>query len=142
MKFIIPFLILVLSACSHSEKHTDVMRLIEQAAEVAPEGVEGEFFVHIQATGQQKLHVFLNTQLDYRDRRNLTIDIAPKAVKQLYEIYDESPHTYLLDKNIIVKGLAQQVKIYIFVDGKKLSKYYYQTHIRVNSPEQIVVVDK
>ena len=146
MKYFLLLSILVLSACTASPRatlnpaSTDVMRLIEQTAENAPKGVKGTFQFTIKASALLHSAVYLNTELDYRDRRSITIELHPKIISEFAEKYGTSPKGYLLNKNIEVTGIAKQVKIWFFSNGKRTEKYYFQTHIKVRSLNQIKVL--
>lgn len=112
---------------------------IQLAAEAAPGGVRGVFALQVQATGTQDGYTYLNSELDYRDQRNLTIEIAPGAAGQLETRLGAHPLVALKGKRILVNGVAARTKILFFADGKPTDKYYYQTHIQVTDPTQIVV---
>ncbi|MFT4994058.1 MAG: hypothetical protein ACI965_001080 [Paraglaciecola sp.] len=57
------------------------MQAIEKAAEAAPKAIEGFFEVHIKAIGKPHEVVYLNSEIDYRDPRNISIAIHPKVVE-------------------------------------------------------------
>jgi hypothetical protein len=146
MKYLLLLSVLVLSACSTTSKIssysglTDTMRLIEKTEMNAPNGVKGSFKFQIKATGQQRNNIYLNTELDYRDRRSITISIHDKAIIDFTKKYGSSPDIFLINKNIEVMGKAKRTKIWFFSNGKKTEKYYFQTHIRITSINQINVL--
>lgn len=146
MKSLIIAAVLVLSACSSTTEFTttsastDVMRLIEQTAVNTPKGVTGTFQFSIKASGIERNIVYLNTELDYRDRRSITVALPPKVVKAFINQYGSSPDLYLVNKNIEVTGEAKQIKVWFFSNGKRTTKYYFQTHIRVTSIKKIKVL--
>lgn len=146
MKYFLLLSILVLSACTATSEvtsksaSTDVMRLIEKTAENAPKGVIGTFQLSIKASGIERKVVYLNTELDYRDRRNITIALHPKTIDAFTKKYGSSPEVYFINKNIEVTGEAKQMKIWFASNGKRSQKYYFQTHIRVYSINQIKVL--
>ncbi len=146
MKYLILLLILFLSACTSTHEltsssgSTDVMRLIEKTAMNAPKGIKGTFQFSIKASGSVRQVTYLNTELDYRDRRNITVALHPKTIAALTKKYGFAPETYFIDKNIEVTGEAKQIKIWFFSQGKRTNKYYFQTHIRVSSLNQIKVL--
>jgi hypothetical protein len=149
MKCFLLLSILVLSACtttpevaSHSHSaSTDVMQLIEQTAVNAPKGVKGTFQFLIKASGVERKVVYLNTELDYRDRRCITVALHPKIIAAFTQKYGSSPKAYFINKNIEVTGEVKQMKIWFISNGKKTKKYYFQTHIRVKSINQIKVLN-
>ncbi|MBK9495508.1 MAG: hypothetical protein IT475_05195 [Aquimonas sp.] len=112
---------------------------IFMAASAAPAGVEGVFAMRVQATGAQGQLTYLNSEQDYRDQRNLTVAIAPEAVRQLTERFGEHPRISLRDKDIRVRGSAVRTTIRFYANGKPTAKYYYQTHVNVTDAGQIEV---
>jgi hypothetical protein len=117
------------------------MHAIERASEAAPKGIKGFFELHVKATGKPHKVVFLNSEVDYRDPRNISIAIHPKVLKPFKDKYGDVPEDYLKDKKIIVYGEARRVKISFGCNGQsKENEYYYQTHVRVGSLSQIHIV--
>jgi hypothetical protein len=140
-------LIATLSGCSSTTGPTDIstyispMQAIEKAAEAAPKGIKGFFKVHVKAIGKPHGVLFLNSELDYRDPRNISIAIHPKVFEPFEEKYGEVADVYLKGKKIIVYGEARRVKISFGCNGQRSeNEYYYQTHVRVGSLSQIYIV--
>lgn len=106
----------------------------------APNAVEGSFKFKIKASGVKRGEVFLNTELDYRDRRSITVTIAPGVASALLEKYGATPETFFVNKTVAVTGEAKRVKIYFISNGMLTDKYYFQTHINVPSIDNITVV--
>ncbi len=146
MKYLIMLSILFLSACGTTpevalkSQSTDVIQLIEKAERRYPEGVRGTFQLPIKASGTQRGMVYLNTDLDYRDPKNITVALFPATIDAFAETYGASPDSYFIDKTIEVTGKVERIKIYTYKNGKRTKKYYFQTHIKVNSIEQIKVL--
>lgn len=113
---------------------------IVRAADSAPRPVPGIFAMRVAATGRQSGRLYLNSERDYRDQRNLTIDIDPQVIPVLQKRYGASPDIYFRGKWIEVRGLAQRTKIDFLAYGRPTSKYYYQTHVRVADADQIITV--
>lgn len=109
------------------------------AAEAAPASVKGSFLMTVQATGVDRNLSYLNSELDYRDQRNLTIAISPEATQQLALRFGASPLVALKGKEIMVRGAATRARIDITNSGKATGKYYYQTHVYVGNADQITV---
>ena len=109
------------------------------AASAAPRSVDGVFAMRVQATGIQGQLTYLNSELDYRDQRNLTVTITPDAARQLAERFGDHPRISLKDKNIRVRGSAIRTTIRFYANGKPARKYYYQTHVNVTDAGQIEV---
>ena len=151
MKYLYLIIVVFVSGCSSlSKKETNTMDLIEEVSLVAQKanlvnqkdkGVEGEFVFIIKAAGQQRNRVFLNTQLDYRDRRNITLALSKKVSKYIKKAHSQSPLDFFINKQVLVKGIANRVKIWFFSKGIRTEKYYYQIHININDPEQIKVIE-
>jgi PBP1b-binding outer membrane lipoprotein LpoB len=80
-------LLLILTACNNYSKKTEQyispIRAVELAAIAAPETYSGVFEMTVQAGKSRERMTFLNSELDYRDQRNLTIALRPAAMKQL-----------------------------------------------------------
>ena len=93
----------------------------------------------VQATGTQDGQVYLNSELDYRDQRNLTVALSPIAAMHLHARLGADLLIALKGRDIVVTGAARRVQIFFFADGRRSDKYYYQTHVNVTSAEQVVV---
>ena len=145
MKLVLLGLLLVMVGCTSTPQpsiYTNTMDVISQAADLAPEGVYGEFTFYIQASGEQRGAVYLNTELDYRDQRNVTVALHPKILSQLKNEYGDSPKAFFVGKSVSVEGYAQRVRIAFLAKGRPTGKYYYQTHIRVTDIAKIKLLDE
>lgn len=100
MKTVLISLVLFLVGCSSTNitansnralAYSDTMEMIRMAAESAPKGVEGEYTLKIEASGRQRGVLYLNTELDYRDQRNITVSIKPEVAVQLSQQYGQDP---------------------------------------------------
>ena len=114
---------------------------IVAAADAAPRSVPGVFAMHVTTTGRIDGRVFLNSEADYRDQRNLTVAIAPRAAQALAQRYGAAPDAYFRGRNIEVRGAARRERI-DFTDDRHqpTGLYYYQTHVAVTEADQISVV--
>jgi len=110
------------------------------AAKVAPDGVQGLFALEVRATGHLDSKVYLNSETDYRDQRNLTIAIGPLVAADLKLRYGAEPEVFFKGKHVVVSGIAERVRIDFAVNGVVTEKYYYQTHVNVSSAHQIQIV--
>lgn len=150
MKFVIFVLALILAGCSVTAKHptssefvsiSDTMEIIRNAAASAPEGVMGEYVLSIKAAGKQGPVVYLNTEFDYRDQRNVSVALHPKLIPQLEAQYGVKAEEFFIGKTIRVKGNAHRARIdFIDAQRKPSGKYYFQTHIRIVNLTQIEVM--
>jgi hypothetical protein len=110
------------------------------AAEAAPAGIRGVFLVRVQATGREGERVYLNSELDYRDQRNMTVNIEPIAARPLARLHGAPADIFFRGRVIEVDGVARRVRIDFVDKGGPTGKYYYQTHVFVSNPAQIRIV--
>jgi len=137
---ILVLLLLIISGCeSTSTESVQPGQAVLLAAEAAPKGVPGVFVLQVQSTGEQGSFTYLNSELDYRDQRNLTVAITPAASRQLEGQLGAHPLIAFKGKRILVNGVATRTKIVFSANGKATDKYYFQTHVRVTDPAQITV---
>lgn len=110
---------------------------IQRAAYAAPKSVYGLFWLRVQAVGSIGDEVYLNSERDYRDQRNITIVIRPAVARALEKTYGRNLQKVFLHQGLLVRGAARRVTIYFTCEGRPSSKYYYQTHIDVTDPAQV-----
>jgi len=110
-------------------------------AAMSRRSVPGVFEIRVRATGRQDGLLYLNSELDYRDQRSLTVAITPMAERALKDRFGPDLESALMGKRIQVTGAAQRVTIWFYCDGKRTEKYYFQTHVPVSNAEQIKVVE-
>lgn len=145
MKIIGLLFVFFLSGCASlpaQNSYSDTMDIIEAAATAAPAGVEGVYRFNVKATGHQRGYVYLNTELDYRDQRCITIAITPSVAKAFAKRFGSSPEAYFVNKSIQVTGEAKRKRIDFYSKGRLTDLYYYQTHIRVSDPGQIKLLNE
>lgn len=135
---------LTFSACSVKFNSTQVINnltardAIELSEAAAPEGVPGYYSLLIKAHGKQRDTLYLNTQLDYRDRRNVSL-VFSKHIQQAFLKETGQPIEHaLLNQSVLINGHAQREKIWFYKAGMRSEKYYFQTHIRINDLSQII----
>lgn len=97
----------------------------------------GIYALSVQGTGRQAGRVFLNSEPDYREPLNLTIDFTPEAVQAFSKVYGAAPDVALEGRAIEVRGYARKVKIAFRANGIDTGKFYYQTHVTVDDPAQV-----
>jgi hypothetical protein len=108
------------------------------AADAAPRPLPGYFVMFVRRTGREGEQVYLNSESDYRDQRNLTISIDPVAVRDLARRYGAPPDEYLRGRLIVVSRAARRTRIDIFGDGgRRTDLYYFQTQVAVRRADQI-----
>ncbi|MGY0800179.1 hypothetical protein ACW7G0_14165 [Lysobacter sp. A286] len=142
---VIPLIVALAVGCTSSPPKSDSAHWVApaqavQLAAASPRlGVKGVFSMTVKATGKTD-RVHLNSELDYRDQRNLSIAVERRAAEELAIQLGEPPERALKGKQIIVTGTAKRTKIVFFADGKPTDKYYYQTHVAVTRASQIQVL--
>lgn len=118
------------------------MQAIERAAAVAPGGVRGVFEMEVRATGKSRLGpTYLNSEADFRDPRCLTIVVPRALLTTLTGKFGAAPATWFKDKRIRVEGIARRERIDFTAHGRPTGKYYYQTHVQLESADDIAVID-
>lgn len=108
------------------------------AADAAPRPLPGYFVMFVRRTGREEDRVYLNSEADYRDQRNLTISIDPAAVRELAGRYGMAPDEYLRGRLIVVAGAARRTRIDFIDHGdRSTGLYYFQTQVPVHYADQI-----
>lgn len=115
--------------------------VIQMAAEAAPQSIRGPFVVRIQAAGTQSGNTYLNTELDYRDQRNLTIAMNAAVARELEQRLGEDPKTALIGQQLRIEGRARRVRIVFNCGGMPTQSYYYQTHVDLLDADRLVLLD-
>ncbi|WP_152998862.1 hypothetical protein [Sphingopyxis sp. H115] len=115
---------------------------VTYASYLAPKAaIAGTFRMEVKAVGEQRGFYYLNSETDYRDRNCLTIAMPARVMAELTggEGLDAAEKA-LKGRVVVVRGVAERVKIGFFdEDGKATDKYYYQIQIRIGRPDQIAV---
>ncbi len=136
--------IILMAACSSvptdSRGWIEPMEAIRAANEDPAHGVRGDFIITVKAMAALENHAYLNSELDYRDQRNLTIRMPLSMVPRLEEQLGVK-FGHLKNRRLVVSGVARRVRIDFIDDGGPTGKYYYQTHVHVNHPSQIRFAD-
>lgn len=117
------------------------LEAIRSAATAAPRGVPGVYGFRVQAAGRQDGNIYLNSELDYRDQRNLTVAIRPSAFDGLRARLGGEPDAVLIGREVTVEGEARRVRIRFTSAGSDTGLYYYQTHVDVTRAEQLRVTE-
>jgi hypothetical protein len=112
---------------------------VMNAAAVAPRGVTAIFEMPVRAVGRSTGKLHLNSERDYRDQRNLSILVSPVVERALSERLGEPLENRLVGATIAVRGTAYRVRIDFFEDGRPTGKYYYQTHVRLETADDLTV---
>ncbi|MEZ5497064.1 MAG: hypothetical protein R3F25_09575 [Gammaproteobacteria bacterium] len=131
----------LLSDCSYLESSGDVfispLNAIQLTSESESNSQIGEFQMQVKSIDNFQRMTFLNSELDSKDQRNLTIAIRPRAVQQLTKKYGDKLQEQLLNSEIKVSGEAKRQKIWVLHKNSNTGQYYYQTKVFVKSADQI-----
>jgi hypothetical protein len=112
---------------------------VMKAADAAPRPVYGVFELRVSRAEQVGPNYFLNSEKDYRDQRNLSISIGPRALATLRTKHGDDLRAALMGKTIRVLGSARRVKVDFYSYGKRTDKYYFQTHVPIADARQIEI---
>ncbi|MCF2859512.1 hypothetical protein L1286_18665 [Pseudoalteromonas sp. SMS1] len=137
MKYLVLVSTLLLGACSSTFNLQQNVDLIAAVAGSASSSVYGTYQFEVKASGKLNGKVYLNTEDDYRDSQSISIALSPEFVKAFIRDKGLSPKVYFLSKKIEVTGEVQRIKVNLYSGGQKTGKYYYQTHVIVNTLDQI-----
>ena len=113
---------------------------IEKAADAAPHGVVAVYDMPVRRAEFDRGTLYLNSESDYRDQRNLTISIPARAMQRLRNAYGKDLESRLKGQRILVLGKARRVRIDFTTNGRPTGKYYYQTHVLLTDPGQLKII--
>ena len=120
------------------EAATSPRDAIWTAAQAEGRPVTGCFELTVQAIGDDRDGVYLNSERDYRDPRNVTIRLSRGAARDLRDaIGGATLGDALVGRTLVVRGSVVRQRILFTGDGRPTGKYYYQTHVRVGDVRQI-----
>lgn len=139
---------LLLSACQTTSLSPNLaaapgmsaQQAVMAAADAAPRGVPGHFALVVKRAEMVGPRLFLNSEEDYRDQRNLSVAIQPHALPALRDRLGKDLRAALVGRDVRVRGVARRTRIDFTNNGRPTGKYYFQTHVAVDSANQISVV--
>ncbi len=112
------------------------------AADSAPRGHLGRFAFTVRALGWDRGRLYLNSEEDYRDPRNLSVSIPPEVAKAMITRLGGNEQESLVGKTVIVTGRATRTRVELIAeDGKRTSKYYYQTQVPIFVEHDVVLIN-
>ncbi len=103
--------------------------------------VKGVFEFTIRASGKEKNKGYLNSNLNYRTKYNLTIVLSKHIRKRLTEKYGKDPLDFFIGKKVRVKGEAKKAKIHKIENKKVTNLVYFQSHIVLDTIKNIEIVE-
>jgi hypothetical protein len=110
------------------------------AAAEHPDGITGVFRFVVRRTDHQDGFLYVDSERDYRDPRCLVLEVPPLVEQELMRNLGTDSISTLVGKTVRVSGTAKRVTIWIFVNGLKSDKYYYQTHIPIRDLSQLEIL--
>ncbi|XOV80828.1 MAG: DUF2059 domain-containing protein [Aestuariibacter sp.] len=116
------------------------MQAIEYSEIYAKTGYEGTFGFNVKRANlyPEDNILYLNSEKDYRDRRNITVKFHPDILPELRTKFGYDVEEFFVGKDILVQGIAKRIPIKIKLINDKTANYY-QTHIKVTDINQLVV---
>lgn len=118
------------------------VKLLDENNKEWSEKVRGVFEITVNATGKDKKWGYLNSNINYRVKENLTIKLSKHIRKRLTKKFGQDPLEFLKGKKIRVKGEAKKVKIYKIVGGKKTNLVYFQSHVILKGIKNLEIVEE
>lgn len=110
------------------------------AAADEKEGIGGLFVMTVESAAKVGQTLYLNSEDDYRDRKNLSIAVDMDIYEDLRREVGGDPEVVLEGKRIRVAGVAKATPIKR--RGRSDDQVsYYQTRIYVYDPRQIELLD-
>lgn len=117
------------------------MLAVMLAAEHEDTGAMGLFAFQVKNVGRVGDDLFIGSEADYRDQRNLSIRIRPDAQHELQALHRADPETMLMGKFVSVWGRVRRVRVDFTSYGLPTGKYYYQTQLAVVDATQLLIAD-
>ena len=102
-------------------------------------GVLGTYQFQVKGANVVNGVLFLNSEDNYRDPKNLTVRCDETATRMLTLRFSGSPAMFLKGKCIQAVGRPIRVPVALVVDGEVSNRGYYQTHIRISNPEMLTM---
>jgi len=103
------------------------------------DGIAGVFEMVVRGSGRENGRLYLNSQADYRDPRSLTIVVSPKVERELADRLKAPLIDAISTKTIAVRGTARTTKIWFYADGRRTNKFYFQTHVDLQSSRDLTI---
>jgi hypothetical protein len=119
-----------------------IAAVAKAAREKDGDGLKGvfEFRVASVGAGSRGRGVFLNSEADYHDAKNLSVQLRPEAVKALEASLGAPLDKTMAGKRISVTGTARAKSFNVYdADGSKTGKTWSQTRIIVAKADNLVV---
>ena len=107
------------------------------AADAAGDGVPGVYSLTIARAEYVGPRLYLNSEADYRDQRNLSVVVHRRAQRGLRALLGTAAPRALLGRPVRLFGYARRVRINFIANGRATGKYYYQTHVALFDARQI-----
>lgn len=128
-------------ACATAEAAAPVgiepMQAIFLAADAQGAPVAGNFVLQVNNVARSR-RVYLNSERDYRDQRNVSV-VMTQAVAADVERALGQPLEAALEGQcaLVVDGQARRTRVDFSYAGRPSGKYYYRTQITVRDASQV-----
>lgn len=127
------------TAAAQTPRFISPAEAVQWAAASRPYGKSGAFSLRVQSISTRGELTFLNSELDQRDTRNLSIALPANVVQKLETQYGPLS-TAFIGKSISVNGVAKQIPVTLMRDGERTVTFYLQTEVRASDPKKIQFV--
>jgi len=124
------------TVAAQTPRLVEPVQAVQLAAATRPYGFSGVFSLTVRSISTRGAFTFLNSELDERDIRNLSVAIPAKTVQKLQTQYGPVEAAFL-GKTILVSGVAKQVPVSLLHDGKRTISSFLQTTVRASDPKKI-----
>lgn len=108
------------------------------AARVEDAGMPVIVAFTVAGAGRDAHNVYLNSEADYREPHALTLRFGKDAAQDWRTLHGEEPEA-LKGRDVTVVGYVRRVRVDFTQAGMPTGKYYYQTHLEVREPWQVMV---
>jgi hypothetical protein len=112
------------------------------AAAEAHGGVEGLFEFEVKGAGRRGDIVYLNSELDYRDEKCLTISIPGAIVGELEANLGGDLGLVLKGKTVRVRGMARRIQVWFYANGRKTDRFYFQTQVEIVAVSDLLIKER
>jgi hypothetical protein len=133
--------LIAMLAASHARaddtRISRVMDVIEAAAAAEGEPVVATIEIVVQATGRERGVIFLNSEADYRDPRNITVEVRGAGIADLRQRFGDDFQRSIVGQRVRVTGPVRRTTIHFNCNGAATGKYYFQTHLVLEDPARL-----
>jgi hypothetical protein len=81
----------------------------------------GAFGLTVKSVARVGSVMYLNSEVDFHDPRNITVAVLPEARDEMARFFHDAPDNHLLNKQIFVVGTVRRVQVPITTYGPTMS---------------------